>query len=412
MSDLRSHSQRPAPAHWIARRLPSIFSKPIQIDLPISHAGAFVYWIEYDAPGKSKERVKGREGYFNVDPVLTIQKRNSILSADDSYASGVGGGVIPTESVKIPLDGLAILTEVSKWMGTLEEWAPHLKQASDRGYNMIHYTPLQQRGVSKSPYSIADQLAFDEELFEAGCPKEEGVKRVATVLKDAKKDLGLLSLIDVVLNHTANNSAWLVDHPEAGYSPANTPHLAPALVLDDCIVDFSENIAAKGLPTNVHSQSDLDAICGALEKEIKALDLWQYYVIDVVSEKEAVKAALETGGAPAAWDGPEIAGKTVAELAQVLKDTGKITNLGALSSRFCVTVDPAVAASFVSAAFVELKEPAALAEAWGRVLDVFNVDLYKEWEEDTRVANEGIRNRVKYTRLDDHGPKWGPITRE
>ena len=45
-------------------RLPTDFSKPIHINLPISHAGAFTYWVEYDGD-EAGTRVKGREGYFN-----------------------------------------------------------------------------------------------------------------------------------------------------------------------------------------------------------------------------------------------------------------------------------------------------------------------------------------------------------
>ncbi|KAG8949849.1 hypothetical protein FRC04_008152 [Tulasnella sp. 424] len=399
---------------FVERKLPSIFSKPIQIDLPISHAGAFVYWIEYDAPGKSSTRVKGREGYFNVDPVLTVRKRKAILSDDlKALSPSAGGGAITSEDIKIPMDGLAVLTAVSKWMGPLTEWAPHLREASERGYNMIHWTPLQQRGESKSPYSIADQLAFDEALFEEGWKgtKEEGVKHVAQMMKTAKEEYGLLSLIDVVLNHTANNSAWLVDHPEAGYSPHNSAHLTPALELDDAIMDFSEKVGERGLPTTVTSEADLKTLIDALKEDIKALNLWQYYVIDVISEKEAVKAVLASG-TPAPWDGPAVAGKTVVELALILKESGKLENFGAFSKRFCTTVDPAVGASLVSAAFVELKDADALAEAWGRVLDVINVDQYKEWEDDSKVAIDNVFNRLKYTRWDEHGPKLGPITRE
>ncbi|KAF9218130.1 hypothetical protein BS17DRAFT_722188, partial [Gyrodon lividus] len=66
---------------YAERTLPTNLTKPIQVDLPISHAGAFVYWVEYDgdAPG---ERVKGREGYFNIDPILRVHARSSILSND------------------------------------------------------------------------------------------------------------------------------------------------------------------------------------------------------------------------------------------------------------------------------------------------------------------------------------------
>ena len=48
--------------------------------------------------------------------------------------------------------------------------------------------------------------------------------------------------------------------------------------------------------------------------------------------------------------------------------------------------------------------------AWGRVVDVLNVPLYAEWEEDTKVALESVKNRLKYIRLEEGGPKLGEIT--
>lgn len=199
-------------------RLPTDVSKPIQVDLPISHAGAFLYWVEYDSDEEG-ERVKGREGYFNIDPALRIAKRSPILSPGlVPIPALTGGAALRKELTDVPLDGLVILTVVSKWMGTLDEWKPHLQEAMERGYNMLHYTPLQQRGESKSPYSIADQLAYDSELFETEWKgsKEDGLNRVKESLRIAREEYGLLSLTDVVLNHTANNSEWLIEHPEAG----------------------------------------------------------------------------------------------------------------------------------------------------------------------------------------------------
>jgi len=397
-----------------------VFSKPIQIDLPISHAGAFVYWIEYDAHSATgaSERIKGKEGYFNVDPILKVKQRAPILGSDLTILSPkAGGGAIQSEYVNVPLDGLAILTVVSKWMGTLDEWAPHLLQAKERGYNMLHYTPLQQRGESKSPYSIADFMAFDDALFAADWKgsKEDGVKRVRDILTVARDEYGLLSLTDVVLNHTANNSPWLREHPEAGFSPFNTPHLTPALELDTAIMDFSANAAGKGLPTSIKSIADIDILIEALKEDVNALNLWQYYIFDTIREKSGVSAALSSPNRSAlasAWDGPEPANKTVVELAEIVRSSGKIQNLGAFAKRFCVYVDPSVAAALVSAAFVHLTEPDALAEAWGKVVDVLNVDLYKEWKEDTKVALDNIKNRLKYTRLDENGPRLGPITAE
>jgi glycogen debranching enzyme len=195
-------------------------SKPIKIDLPISHAGAFLYWVEYDTKTETGEltRIKGREGYFNIDPILRVKKRSAILSEEHQTLPGNTGGTLMPDYINVPLDGLTVLTVVSKWMGSLPEWKPHLKEAMLRGYNMLHYTPLQQRGESLSPYSIADQLAFDFELFGEGWKgsREDGVELVKEQLRICKEEYGLMSLTDVVLNHTANNTAWLLEHPEAG----------------------------------------------------------------------------------------------------------------------------------------------------------------------------------------------------
>jgi glycogen debranching enzyme len=101
-------------------------------------------------------------------------------------------------------------------MGPLSEWKAHFAEASDRGYTMLHYTPLQERGESDSPYSIKNQLAYDPSLFTGKAGADGGKAKIEEVLKIAREEFGLLSLTDVVLNHTANDSPWLVDHPEAG----------------------------------------------------------------------------------------------------------------------------------------------------------------------------------------------------
>lgn len=399
--------------------------------------------MEYDNPSSSGEssRIKGREGYFNIDPILRVKKRSPILSPLNERLPGTQGGELTSELANVPLDGLAILTVVSKWMGSLDEWAPHLTEAMQRGYNMLHYTPLQQRGQSLSPYSIADQLAFDNELFGASWKgtREEGVRLVQEKLKDAKDNYGFFSLTDVVLNHTADNSPWLLDHPEAGmstlllilprgvergfliyatmtmfigFSPFNSPHLTPAFEIDSAMIAFSSTLAAKNLPTRVSSAADVDALISAFEAELKALNLWQYYVLDVAREKASINKVIEASETVSSWDGPSVLGKSVVELAEIIRSSGKITGLGSLGTRFGVQVEPKYAASFVKAAFADIHAADGLAEAWGRVVDVINVPLYEEAADDLRVAIDQIKNRLKYTRLDDNGPKLGEISAE
>ena len=196
---------------------------------------------------------------------------------------------------------------------------------------------------------------------------------------------------------------------DSGYSPANSPHLAPALELDTAILDFSTTLQKRGLPTQVTSAADVDTLIDALTEYLKSLDLWQYYVLDIKAERENVKVSLSTNKVTP-WDGPDVAGKTLVELFQILKDSGKIIGYHGLAGRFSTKVEGSVAAGFVKAAFLEISDLDALADAWIRVVDVVNVSLYEEWNDDTKIALESIKNRLKYIRLDEHGPKLGPIS--
>ncbi len=270
---------------------------------------------------------------------------------------------------------------------------------------------MQQRGESDSPYSIRSQLDYDRTLFGSVVDQEEGRMRIEEVLTIARDEYGLLSLTDVVLNHTANDTPWLVDHPEAGFSPANTPHLTPAFELDSAIIDFSASLAAKGLPMSVQSENDLNVLIAAFDKAVRSLNLWQYYVLDPVREKDSVNAALAAGNIEP-WTGPNVRGRNVGDLADILRAEKKIIGFGQLASRYNVQIDSAVAAGFVQAAFADIKDHDALANAWVKVVDVLNVPLYAEWEADIEAAIGNVRNRLRYTRLDANGPRLGEITKE
>lgn len=175
------------------------------------------------------------------------------------------------------------------------------------------------------------------------------------------------------------------------------------------MIEFSTTLEAKGLPTTVTSTADIDVLMTAFQDYVKALDFWQYYVLDIKAERESVKAALSQHKF-STWDG--IANKSVAEIAEIAKSSGSVVGLGIPQKRFGTHVKGEVAAGLVKAAFVDLQDADALADAWVKVVDVINLPLYEEWKEDTRAAMENIKNRLRYTRLDDNGPKLGPITKQ
>ncbi|KIR80314.1 glycogen debranching enzyme [Cryptococcus gattii EJB2] len=401
---------------WKERKLPSDLSRPIEVDLPISAPGAFCYFIEYDSPD-STGRVQGRKGYFNVDPIITLPARSPFFPPDTPMASGPlkeesSGAILPKDK-QLSLDSLIIISVLAKWMGKTTEWEPFFAEASRRGYNMLHWAPLQQKGVSGSPYSIQNQLVFDADLLKDPKAKDGGVKEIEEVLKFAKEKYGLGGVTDVVLNHTAYDSPWLQEHPEAGYSPYNTPHLAPALEFEDALLSLTTRLSSLGLPTNLKSESDLQALIPHIKSSIDDAKLWEYYVFDVQGSERAIADSLLNSKpeAPKPWDGVSLQGKTLDELADIVKSSNIITSYRAYSSRYCTSVSPAVAAGFIQAAY-----PGDSAEnqasRWGKILDVLNVNLYKEYNEDIQTGIDGVVGRLRYTRLEEGGPKLGELTKE
>tara|TARA_B110000285_G_scaffold232850_1_gene305022 strand:+ start:688 stop:1353 length:666 start_codon:yes stop_codon:yes gene_type:complete len=97
----------------------------------------------------------------------------------------------------------------------------------------------------------------------------------------------MLSVVDIVLNHTANDSKWIVDHPEATYNTDDCPHLYCAWLFDKMIQDFSLEYAHRKIPEcpaapYIRTEAELQACMNALGKRvIEVLKVHEFFLCDV-----------------------------------------------------------------------------------------------------------------------------------
>lgn len=350
---------------------------------------------------------------------MTIPSRSRIVDPESFSILPVGkGGVVQKgKDVALPLDGLVIQSVIAKWMGTLDEWAPHLDIMRERGYNMIHYTPLQQRGESNSPYSIYEQLEFSDDLFEKTAQGNQTLKtkHMSHMLSKIRQEWGMLGMIDVVLNHTAHNSKWLQEHPEAGYSVASSPHLAGALELDNAFLHLSGSLASLGLPTALRSTDDLDKIMQHIEHELlPALKLYEFYVLDVATHKKEFERAWlnKAGSNKSNGSSTPLASESIEERARAFASECLPDDWSCLGKRFHATPDYAKAVAFISSLLGDDADSSSAVEAFAKLEDVLNVERYQEFNQDQKAILDNTSGRIKYTRLEEHGPKKGEITEQ
>ncbi|MBE7180509.1 MAG: hypothetical protein INR71_04730, partial [Terriglobus roseus] len=370
------------------------FNKSMEIDFPVHQAGAFAYYITYaPVPDFSTERVPEPAPvqtplhYIDICPNLTLQGQ------------------------RFPLDALSICSVLSKFMGSNpDDWNKHLQGIGQRGYNMVHFTPLVMRGDSNSPYSIFDQCKFDPTYF------PNGEADVQNLIERMEKDYGLMGLTDVVWNHTANSSAWLQEHPEAGYNCVTAPHLQPAYELDTALLDFGDKLAEQGYPTTINSQDDLLRIMdGVKSKVLPSVKLWEFYTIAVESNVKDIVLSWKDGKARFPDDGAGVEGAQgwgLKQKADWLIDHA-LTGSDRMGERFRRRVDPQVGAALCEVLFGRFDssssdEQVAHGTFW-KLLDECNLQFYREYDTDCGEITEQLFNRIKYVRLDGHGPRLGPI---
>jgi starch synthase (maltosyl-transferring) len=95
--------------------------------------------------------------------------------------------------------------------GPMPSWTPHLERAARLGFDWLFVNAFHLAGYSGSLYSVKDYYAIDPRLLQpdGGAPERQLTEMLATARR-----LGLRPMMDLVLNHTAFDSALVRQHPE------------------------------------------------------------------------------------------------------------------------------------------------------------------------------------------------------
>lgn len=391
-----------------ATRLSADFTRDIEISVPIYEPGAFAFYTTYAELPDLKAQISAPD-YGGKD----------VLKQTQTYYIDVAPR-LRLDGCPLPLPALSMFSVISKFMGKYPaDWERHLAGISYRGYNMVHFTPLQIRGSSNSPYSLYDQLGWDPACF------PNGESDVAKMVKNLEENHSLLSLTDIVLNHTAHNTEWLHQHPEAGYNLITAPWLEAAYELDTALLELGSKVKELGLPVNPQNDEDLLAIMGAVKSKVIAdLRLWEYYAINVERDTEAAVEAWVQGKSVPLADIPEgvdidgLQRDNLDAQAAFIKNNG-IPHIGRLGSRFSRAVHPQMMATVLDHSLGRFEGDGsnsatrdAAKQKVSNLIDAINVPLYEEYDKDINEMMEQLYNRIKYVRLAEDGPRLGPINEE
>ena len=335
----------------------------LHAELQFNRSGSFRYYFVLE----SAPDVTRGSGYFISDPVLKI---------------GHDG--------RLPINAVQTQTVLSKCLGLFKSWKERLLVSKKSGYNVIHFTPIQELGDSNSAYSLKDQLRLNPSFGE-----DVTFEHVKQLLQDMRTEWSVLSLTDIVLNHTANESPWIKEHPEAGFNMVNSPHLRPAFLLDRVLHHLTLDISLgkwtpRGL-TQVSHERDLDQIRNILWTHyLPSVNIHEMFQINVPVAVQEFQKRLEKDDTLRYFD---------AQTISVVQD--------ALFRRSACQVD-----------FEKLKCCDTSREKdIGEICDIFRKEL-EDWNrrimdqvnDHLRAAVDNVMSAIRYERLQPDGPKIQEIS--
>ncbi|CAD8122387.1 unnamed protein product [Paramecium sonneborni] len=202
------------------------------------------------------------------------------VAQDQPVILGVENHIIVQPNNVEKLQELTIQTLLPYCLGKFEDYEKQIRSQVELGYEAFHLPPIQQLGQSTSLYAIADQQRLNTDIF--GNHSLDDLKLLFAKFPNTH------FFIDILLNHTAFDSKWLVE-PEfenATYNVGNSPHLEVAIKLDCAIAEFSNKLG-QGLLTQyprntIYNENDLNQIMEILERDyIRKLNIHDYFQFNI-----------------------------------------------------------------------------------------------------------------------------------
>lgn len=297
---------------------------------------------------------------------------------------------------------------MTKCLGpTIEDnlWREIIRSAAINHYNVIHFTPIQELGQSQSAYSLYEHHSISPHLspkFRKDLDINSKSRTLYEELEKLRNGHELYFLIDVVWNHTANNTPWLSEHPECGYNLENSPHLKVAFELDTQLSFFSNDIARGKYPDIdpfVDSEEKLSRVIHTFKTVVwKEMRLWEYFVVDVDKTVKKFEKLLKETPDHFPW--------------ATSSGTIRIQDLGT-GERFSHYVSLEEALNLFEHSQVltpELIE--SRCKQLREILNKLNLPIYLQLDKDLEIIVSNLAARIRYERIDPHGARKGRVTEQ
>ncbi|KAK9890598.1 hypothetical protein WA026_011963 [Henosepilachna vigintioctopunctata] len=268
---------------------------------------------------------------------------------------------------------------------------------------MIHFTPIQALGSSNSAYSLKDQLQLNPSFIKK-CGTMPSWEEMKSFINDFKRDEKFATICDIVLNHTANDSVWIQEHPEVTYNCQNCMYMRPAYLLDAAFNKFSLDVKkglyeTKGIPTIVECEDHINAIrYHLLEGVLKELKLHELFICDV---NKCVSQFLDIARQNRPLDEVNID----AELT-IIQDC----EYKRLGSSIDMDLALKIYNRFRPGCFDEDARVRKCCEDFKEKLDSLNQVIIDNVQNHLSIAVENIISGIRYWRVQADGPKLKEIT--